>query len=399
VMDSLSPRWYPAALLGIAAAASGCGGCGDRESHEAASPPEAVATADDAGAADAPFEIHTNDDKLSRFDQVLEALASGDAERYGGFMHAIVRFELADALPTPRPEPAELVATLYRAFPDLEVRRQFEVLGGYDLASVLRIEGTHEGELWGLEPTGRRISLHAGHIAHLTPTGEIGNATIYLDQATLLAQIGELKHPGASTLAEALPELVQVLGERDDGREESLAAFNSVYLQAASTQDADAIANAYAADAVLRDVRLSGELRGKQAIRRHYAAEVRELDSRSVTARNQFSAGEWAVAETLVHGKLRGAQAAPGGRGAPLRRRQLELARIRDGLIVEHWIFSNDLQRAVALGEFDASRLAPPAAQEASAAQVFSEDVSADLAEALRETQGSLAEIPADAGP
>ena len=112
--------------------------------------------------------------------------------------------ELVDGLPREDLEPAELVATLHDAFSNLTLRREVFLTSGNSAASLFLFEGTHDGELWSFEPTGRPVSIVGGEVVHINRQGEITKAVYYLDQATMLAQIGA-RGPGRRGLARPRP--------------------------------------------------------------------------------------------------------------------------------------------------------------------------------------------------
>lgn len=75
------------------------------------------------------------------------------------------------------------------AFPDLEMAVEFTVAEDDMVATGIRIAGTHEGDLRGIDPTGERVDV-SGIMAHRFEDGVIVESWIDWDSLTLLQQIG-----------------------------------------------------------------------------------------------------------------------------------------------------------------------------------------------------------------
>jgi steroid delta-isomerase-like uncharacterized protein len=90
----------------------------------------------------------------------------------------------------PRPEDVHALLTeLTTAFPDLEL--VVEKLHHADDAVIVegRTTGTHRAPFFGLDPTGRRISVRAA-VFYRFDGDRMTNETIYFDLATQMRQLG-----------------------------------------------------------------------------------------------------------------------------------------------------------------------------------------------------------------
>ncbi|HEX4809607.1 MAG TPA: ester cyclase [Bryobacteraceae bacterium] len=115
------------------------------------------------------------------------------------------RLELVDQLRAPRaiatglgegnavsegPAPFKaFYANLHAAIPDLRVKIEDIIAEGDKVAVRLSGEGTHEGQAFGTEPTGRKIKFTCITIVRIV-NGSIVEAWNNLDQLGLLTQIG-----------------------------------------------------------------------------------------------------------------------------------------------------------------------------------------------------------------
>ncbi|MCD6289870.1 MAG: ester cyclase [Anaerolineae bacterium] len=79
----------------------------------------------------------------------------------------------------------------FQAFPDIKVVpvRQVDLGGGWVLAEVI-YKGTNTGPLFGIPATGKSFAIRAGWIAHYDEGGLETYLHVYLDNLTLLQQLG-----------------------------------------------------------------------------------------------------------------------------------------------------------------------------------------------------------------
>jgi steroid delta-isomerase-like uncharacterized protein len=84
----------------------------------------------------------------------------------------------------------------YRAgFPDISLEILQMVADDEFVAFRWRATGTHEGALFGMEPTGRRVSI-TGHTLHRVEAGLLKESWVQTDGVGLLAQLGATSLPG-----------------------------------------------------------------------------------------------------------------------------------------------------------------------------------------------------------
>ena len=99
-----------------------------------------------------------------------------------------------DALPGPvvgGAAAAQTMAGFYAGFPDMNFEVEQQFASGDQVAVCWRVTGTHQGELWGIPPTGRKVDYHACGIFRIQ-SGKISHVRTYLDTGTILRQLGVL---------------------------------------------------------------------------------------------------------------------------------------------------------------------------------------------------------------
>jgi predicted ester cyclase len=78
---------------------------------------------------------------------------------------------------------------LFFAFPDLQVKVE-DIFGAEDKVTVrIRISATHAGEIFGIQPTGKRVEYESTEVYRIAD-GKIVEEWICSDMLTLMAEIG-----------------------------------------------------------------------------------------------------------------------------------------------------------------------------------------------------------------
>jgi steroid delta-isomerase-like uncharacterized protein len=93
------------------------------------------------------------------------------------------------------PEGIKAVVTMFRAgMPDLRVVIEDIIAEGDKVVMRYRIEGTHEGELFGVPPTGRRVSIESITVERVSG-GKIREHWRVTDALDMMQQLGAIPAP------------------------------------------------------------------------------------------------------------------------------------------------------------------------------------------------------------
>jgi steroid delta-isomerase-like uncharacterized protein len=84
----------------------------------------------------------------------------------------------------------ERTALLLRGFSDFRLERMALVVDGDVHADRWVMTGTHDGELYGIAPTGRRVRLEGATFTRLDGEGLVVEDVHFTDMVGLLAQLG-----------------------------------------------------------------------------------------------------------------------------------------------------------------------------------------------------------------
>ena len=81
-------------------------------------------------------------------------------------------------------------AHLLRAFSDFHLERVLLVVEDDTHADRWIMTGTHDGELWGIPPTGRRVRIEGATFTRLDADGLVVEDVHFTDLAGLMSQLG-----------------------------------------------------------------------------------------------------------------------------------------------------------------------------------------------------------------
>jgi steroid delta-isomerase-like uncharacterized protein len=94
------------------------------------------------------------------------------------------------------PEGVKAVVSMFQsAMPDLRVVIEDMIAEGDKVATRYTLEGTHEGELFGVPPTGRRLSIKSFTVERVAD-GKIREHWRVTDSLDMMQQLGMIPAPG-----------------------------------------------------------------------------------------------------------------------------------------------------------------------------------------------------------
>lgn len=131
--------------------------------------------------------------------EYLEAVPRRDWDKIRGLYHAQYSYTGGDGQRQDGADAGIAVAQMYMtAFPDVKL----DIKGIHVAGNVAVIEfvanGTHQGELMGIAPTGRTISVPVCDIIEIKD-GKIHTEREYFDAAHMMQQLGVTQVPAAAT--------------------------------------------------------------------------------------------------------------------------------------------------------------------------------------------------------
>jgi steroid delta-isomerase-like uncharacterized protein len=121
----------------------------------------------------------------------MTAMNAHDPDRFAKLHDDSYLLE-SDSFPSPirGPEGAKRNTTIYlKAFPDLHFDIQQMIARGDYIVTRWRATGMNDGELNGMPPSGKRVSINGCSVSEIR-NGRAIKTTMYFDQLTLLHPLG-----------------------------------------------------------------------------------------------------------------------------------------------------------------------------------------------------------------
>jgi len=130
-----------------------------------------------------------NETLVRRF--FTEVFNEGNLEAVDDFIHPEHENHDPTAPDVPKgPEGVRQLVELYRsAFPDIRFEHEDTVLAGDKIAHRWTFEGTHRGEMMGIEPTDKTVTVHGIEINRIAD-GKIAESWAISDALGMLRQLG-----------------------------------------------------------------------------------------------------------------------------------------------------------------------------------------------------------------
>ena len=94
-----------------------------------------------------------------------------------------------------REEFKQLLSLYITAFPDAQFTVEDEIAEGDRVASRYTFRGTHQGELMGISPTGKQVTV-TGIIINRILNGKVEEGWLNFDALGMLQQLGVVPGPG-----------------------------------------------------------------------------------------------------------------------------------------------------------------------------------------------------------
>lgn len=123
-------------------------------------------------------------------EQSIDAIMHQDFGKLRKMYHTDYSYTGADGNTRVGPESGIVIAELYTtAFPDLHLEITNMITSGNFVVTEVIAEGTHQGELMGIKPTNRKISVPICNVVEIRE-GKIYAEREYFDNVHLMQQLG-----------------------------------------------------------------------------------------------------------------------------------------------------------------------------------------------------------------
>jgi len=249
------------------------------------------------------------------------------------------------------------------AFPDIKHDLQLVLVNGTHSAVIFLAKGTNSGSLMGMPPTGKKVGFLGAQALTTSETGDLLTDTFYVDQSTMMGQLGFNPMPHPEAIESLAAEPTVVLAKNDDTEKANVEMVKTAF-EAFNAHDAEKLASNYADDAVFKYVPDKEEVKGAPAIKDALGQYFKMTTDVACTLGDVWAAGDYVVVEGHSKGTHDGDMGEMKATNKPYEYSELHVFKIANGKVAEHWIFSNSLAFAVQVGLVDPAKMAGGGAPE-----------------------------------
>ena len=252
------------------------------------------------------------------------------------------------------PQEVLVLAGVFRnAFPDFKSDLELVLVNGHKAVAFGIFTGTHKGRSLGIPPTNKPISFYWAQVFEVNPQGLIIHERDYIDQATMLHQLGVLPSSMAPASEKPWPAKIRAVAKGDPAEQANLQMVKKSFEGEGKAQ-VDAAVGRYSDDAVFRFVSAGEPMTGKKAIAEVLQGYFTSNTDFQVIVRDIWAADDWVVAETTTTATTAADLAgAPGTKGKQWSQNALELLELSGGKVKRHIVFANGLKYAADVGLVD----------------------------------------------
>jgi steroid delta-isomerase-like uncharacterized protein len=238
----------------------------------------------------------------------------------------------------------QLFAGLLSAFPDLAVTNEELIAEGDKVAGRWITRGTHQGELRGIPPTGKQVTITSMDINRITD-GKIAERWHEYDALGMMQQLGVIPTPDSPASELGRDDALRITSEAHPMPLEENKALVRRYWQEASKRGLPVVMEEFLSPDVVSHPPASASpepIRGLDAFKQFIAVQFGAFPDLAVTVEDVIAEGDKVAARVTTRGTHTGELM-----GLPPTSKRAEwngisITRHADGKIVEQW------------GEFDA---------------------------------------------
>jgi ketosteroid isomerase-like protein len=216
--------------------------------------------------------------------------------------------------------------------------------GDNDVVNVYAVWGTHDGKFGELEPTKKKMGIVVAEVQNLLPDGKHGTVKLYMDPATMQAQLTSPKKARKPVGASG-KERAYAISTGSEVETANLQAVTKGF-ELWNARDLKGLQALYAKDAVLSDQPATKDIKGAPNVINYFKKGQKAFTDGKLSTEKIWAAGDWVVAEGTFTGTNDGVWPELGitkKTGKPVTLHSLHLFRLQEGKVKEHWMFSNGL--------------------------------------------------------
>jgi predicted ester cyclase len=237
----------------------------------------------------------------------------------------------------------------------LQGETRMVVANGDRVLTIALYRGAHDGAPWmGLSASGKVFGVFAAEVMTLDEQGKHGDVRMYMDLATMLAQLGggprgqAFRKPYDVTGREAY----SAIATGSEAETANIAAVQAA-LDLFNKKDWKGLTASYTSDAAISEQAAPADIEGSRAIGKYFAELGKGFPDVQIAVDALWGAGDFVIAETTFTGTNNGPLPMMGIKKAtrkPVTLHQAHVFRMDGGKVLQHWIFANGMSAGIQLG-------------------------------------------------
>jgi steroid delta-isomerase-like uncharacterized protein len=285
---------------------------------------------------------------------MTEATNAHDSKKLASFYNesAVVKIAGAPADATGRDAIAQSWQKLFDAFPDFKTSASRVWVKGEVVVVEWAFNGTHQGDLWGIKGTEKKVGSHGIDVLWFTPEGQVKEHHIYYDGGTILSQIGVSKQKARPIPAiPSSPQVFMSKGEPDEAKNVEVAKAMTAAFEA--KKDTDWVANM--SDTIeWDDMSQPQTAKGKGDAKKFMKEMSTAFPDAKPTISNTWTFGEYVITEGSWTGTHKGSFFGIPATKKTVTSKAVDIMQFKDGKLVKGWSYSNGADFMQQLGQMPA---------------------------------------------
>lgn len=272
---------------------------------------------------------------------MTDATNAHDSKKLAGFYSetAVVKIAGAPADATGRDAIAQSWQKLFDAFPDYKTSASRVWVKGEVVVVEWAFNGTHQGDLWGIKGTEKKVGSYGIDVLWFTPEGQVKEHHMYYDGGTILSQIGVSKQKSRPVpTIPASPQVFASKGEPDETKNiEAVKALNAAF---DAKKESDWVANM--SDTVEWDDMTQPQTsKGKGEAKKFIKEMNTAFPDAKATLTNTWAFGEFVITENSWTGTQKGAFFGIPASKKTATLKAVDIYQFKDGKLVKGASYSN----------------------------------------------------------
>ncbi len=272
---------------------------------------------------------------------MTDATNAHDAKKLAGFYSesAVVKIAGAPADATGREAIAQSWHKLFEAFPDYKTSASRVWAKGEVVIVEWVFNATHQGDLWGIKGTEKKVGSYGLDVLWFTPEGQVKEHHIYYDGGTILSQIGVTKQKARPIPAiPSSPQVFTSKGEADEAKNADVAKAMNAAFDAKKTDDwVASMSDTIEWD----DMSQPQTAKGKAEAKRFMKEMGTAFPDAKPTITNTWTFGEFVITEGSWTGTHKGAFFGMPATKKTVTSKAVDIMQFKDGKLVKGWSYSN----------------------------------------------------------